>query len=142
MHNERETFMSDTAYHLYEISFTAGSEAGLAMVAAKDERSAFQILKNGGSRCHDSYSLVQIRDIGMSTSCTYGLLLESFVNAMEAYDAIVSVANHFIKGDKGDTVWLDAYVDDDMYLHIVESETSGVAMSLVFNEETGYLEIN
>lgn len=134
--------MYNTAYHLYEISFTAGSEAGLAMVAAQDERSAFRILKNGGSRCHDSYSLIQIRDIGMSTSCTYGLLLESYVNALAAYDAISKVADKFIKGDKGDTVWLDVYVDDDMYLHIVESETSGVAMSLSFDEETGYLEIN
>lgn len=134
--------MSDTAFNLYVISFTAGKEAGLAMVSAPDDRSAFQILKNGGSRCHDSYSLIQIRNIGMSTSCTYGLLLESYVNALEAYDAIVSVANQFLKGDKGDTIWLDVYVDDDMYLHIVESETSGVALSLSFDEETGYLEIN
>ena len=134
--------MSDTVFNLYVISFTAGKEAGLAMVSAPDDRSAFQILKNGGSRHGDGYSLQQCRNIGMSTSCTYGLLMESFVNAKEAYDAIVQAANHFLKGDKGDTVWLDAYVDDDMYLHIVESETSGVAMSLAFNEETGYLEIN
>lgn len=134
--------MSNTAYHLYEISFTAGSEAGLAMVAAQDERSAFQILKNGGSRCHDSYSLIQIRDIGMSASCSYGLLLESYVNALAAYDAISQFASRVVKGDKGDTVWLDAYVDDDMYLHIVESDTSSIAMSLSFDEETGYLEIN
>ena len=134
--------MSTSGYHLYVISFTVGSESGLALVAAQDAATAFQVLKNGGSRCSDGYSLIQTRDIGMSTSCSYGVLLESYVNAIAAYDAIVSVADKFIKGDKGDTVWLDVYVDDDMYLHIVESDTSGVTMSLTFDEETGYLEIN
>lgn len=88
------------AYHLYVISFTVGAESGLAMVAAQDEKSAFQILKNGGSRNTDGYSLIQTRDIGMTTTCSYGLLLESFVNAKEAYDAITSVAN-YIKGPVG-----------------------------------------
>ena len=93
--------MSNTAYHLYVISFTAGSESGLAMVAAQDERSAFQILKNGGSRCSDGYSLIQTRDIGMTANCHYGLLLESYVNALQAFEAITSVAN-YMKGEKGD----------------------------------------
>ncbi len=102
--------MSNTAYHLYVISFTVGAESGLAMVAAQDEKSAFQILKNGGSRHCDGYSLIQCRDIGMSTSCSYGLLLESFVNAKEAYDALVRFGRTITgppgepgeKGDKGD----------------------------------------
>lgn len=93
--------MSD-AYHLYTISFTVGSESGIALVAAQDEKSAFQILKNGGSRHCDGYSLIQTRDIGMTTSCHYGLLMESFVNAMEAYDAIISVANRILRGEKGE----------------------------------------
>ena len=128
------------AYHLYEISFTAGSEAGLAMVAAQDERSAFQILKNGGSRCHDSYSLIQIRDIGMSASCTYGLLLESYVNALTAYEAIASVADRFLKGDPGDNIWTSMYVDDQFYLHIVEDKHT-ITPHLSFDESTGYLTI-
>ena len=132
--------MSNTAYHLYEISFTAGSEAGLAMVAAQDERSAFQILQNGGSRCHDSYSLIQIRDIGMSTSCTYGLLLESYVNALTAYEAIASVADRFLKGDPGDNVWVSMYVDDDFYLHLVEDKHT-VSPHFDFDQSTGYLTI-
>ena len=95
-------------YHLYVISFTVGAESGLAMVAAQDDKSAFQILKNGGSRYSEGYSLIQCRDIGMTSGCHYGLLMESFVNAKEAYDAIVSVANMLKgetgqKGDKGDT---------------------------------------
>lgn len=84
------------AFHLYVISFTVGAESGLAMVAAQDEKSAFQILKNGGSRHSDGYSLIQTRDIGMTANCHYGLLLESYVNALQAFEAIASVANYMI----------------------------------------------
>ena len=92
------------AYHLYVISFTVGKESGLALVAANDDRSAFQMLKNGGSRHCDGYMLQQIREIGMSCCCTYGLLMESFVNALEAYDAISSATRVYMgpKGDAGD----------------------------------------
>lgn len=98
------------AFHLYVISFTVGAESGLAMVAAQDEKSAFQILKNGGSRHCDGYSLIQTRDIGMTANCHYGLLLESYVNALQAFEAITSVANYMIgpegkegkPGEKGD----------------------------------------
>ena len=88
------------AFHLYVISFTVSKEAGLALVAAQDEKSAFQILKNSGSRYCEGYSLVQIRDIGVSSSCSYGLLLESFVNAREAFDAIVQASNKLV-GPRG-----------------------------------------
>ena len=128
------------AFHLYVISFTVSKEAGLALVAAQDEKSAFQILKNSGSRYCEGYSLIQIRDIGMSMSCSYGLLMESFVNAKEAYDAIVQAAQRIIKGDKGDSIWSNAYVDENMYLHLVEGEF-GVNQHLVFDQETGYLRI-
>ena len=130
----------DQAYHLYEISFTAGSEAGLAMVAAQNESSAFQILKNGGSRCHDSYSLIQIRDIGMSMNCTYGLLLESYVNALTAYEAINEAADKFLKGDPGDNLWVSMYVDDQFYLHLIEDKHP-VSPHFEFNQSTGYLTI-
>lgn len=89
------------AFHLYVISFTVGAESGLAMVAAQDERSAFQILKNGGSRHCEGYSLIQTRDIGMTANCHYGLLLESYVNALQAFEAITSVAN-YIQGPPGE----------------------------------------
>ena len=93
--------------HLYVISFTVLKEAGLALVAAKNEKQAFQILQNSGSRnCHDGnhYTLVQIRDIGMTADCHYGLLMESFVNALEAYDAIINAMRGIkaVKGEKGD----------------------------------------
>ena len=129
------------AYHLYTISFTVGSESGIALVAARDDKAAFQILKNGGSRHCDGYSLIQIRDIGMSTCCCYGLLMESYVNALQAYDAIMSAANHFIKGDKGDSVWVNMYVDDEFYLHVRE-DLFAVSSHLDFDESTGYLTIS
>ena len=93
--------------HLYVISFTVLKEAGLALVAAKNDKQAFQILQNSGSRnCHDGghYTLIQIRDIGMTADCHYGLLMESFVNALEAYAAIMEAANKLVgpKGEKGD----------------------------------------
>lgn len=92
------------ASKLYVISFTVLKEAGLALVAAKNEKQAFQILQNSGSRnCHDGnhYTLIQIREIGMIAQCHYGLLMESFVNALEAYDAIINAANK-IRGPKGE----------------------------------------
>ena len=128
------------AIHLYVISFTVGSESGLAMVAANNDRDAFQILKNGGSRCGGGYNLIQIRDIGMSSSCVYGLLLESFVNANEAYDAILEAANHFLKGDPGDNIWTSMYVDDEFYLHLVEDKHT-ISPHITFDQETGYLTI-
>ena len=126
--------------NLYVISFLVGGESGLAMVAAPDERVAFEILKNSGSRscAEPGYILVQIRNLGTSTSCGFGLLMESYVNALVAYDAIVSVADHFIKGDKGDSIWSEAYIDSEMYLHILESELTLTPM-LNYDPTTGYL---
>ena len=86
---------------LYVISFTVGEEAGLAMVAASNERQAFEVLQHSGNRNSEMYSLVQIRDIGMTSQMHYGLLMESYVNALEAFAAIVKVAET-MKGPKGD----------------------------------------
>ena len=95
--------MSCSEYKLVAVSFTVGTEAGLALVAARSESDAFQILKNSGSRsgCANAYTLIQSRSIGMTMCCTYGLLMESYVNALEAYNAILHVAN-MLKGEKGD----------------------------------------
>lgn len=128
--------MSDTAFNLYVISFTAGKEAGLAMVSAPDDRSAFQILKNGGSRHGDGYSLRQCRNIGMSTSCVYGLLLESFVNAREAYDAITQVVDRIArgeKGEKGDRGDVGPLLFDRVNVSVDESTGTPVASATVEN---------
>lgn len=93
--------------NLFVLSFTVGKEAGIALVAAKSERQAFEILQNSGNyNCFpEKYVLVQSRNLGLVASIVYGLLIESYVNALEAYDAIIKAANKLIgpKGDKGDT---------------------------------------
>ena len=110
--------------HLYALSFTVGSESGIALVAAGSASQAFQILKDSGSRnCHDGnhYVLIDNRDIGMVCNCHYGLLMESFVNALQAYDAIMSAANRLIgpkgdtgeKGEKGDISYLMFSLNDN-----------------------------
>lgn len=134
--------MSNSCNNLYAISFTVGAESGLALIAAPTERDAIQVLRSSGSRsaCSKGYTIIQTRDIGMTASCNFGILMESFVNAKEAYDAIVQAAQRIIKGDKGDSIWSNAYVDENMYLHLVEGEF-GVNQHLVFDQETGYLRI-
>lgn len=90
---------------MYAISFTVGAEAGLALVVSTDEKSAIGLLKTSGSRNWSSpngYQIVQCRDMGVTDSCYSGLLMESFVNAVEAFAAIVSAANRLV-GPKGDT---------------------------------------
>lgn len=90
--------------HLYAINFVAGAESGIALVAAPNERSAIQVLRGSGkyNASPEKYSIQQARDIGMTPSCYFGLLMESYVNALQAFEAITSVANH-ITGPKGDT---------------------------------------
>lgn len=104
--NRMDTCGNNTS-HLFVLSFTVGAESGIALVAANSSSQAFQILKNSGSRnCHDGshYTLIDNRDIGMIAECNYGLLMESYVNALEAYAAILSVVNRLkgVKGDRGD----------------------------------------
>ena len=110
--------------HLYVASFTAGGDSGLALMAASSERTAISILKNSGRYNGEpsKYSIIQIRDIGLSSGLATELLLESYINALVAYDAIMSVVNKYVgpkgdKGDKGDPVKLkevDAEVDPNI----------------------------
>ena len=96
--------MSNTGNNLYAVSFTVGSESGIALIAAPNDRHAMDLLRNSGSRSHSEpgYSLMKMENIGLTASCTYGLLMESYVNAREAYDAIVEVVGKIAKGEKGD----------------------------------------
>ena len=45
------------------------------------------------------------------------------------------------KGDKGDIDWLEMYVDDDLYLHVRETNYE-LSSRLDFDQTTGYLTIN
>lgn len=128
--------------NLYILSFTVGAESGLALAAAPDEYTAKQLLRNSGARncCPDGYQFVQVRNLGLSSCPTFGLLLESYVNALVAYDAIVHMADKFLKGEPGDSVLANMYVDDELYLHIVENEYV-LTPRLSYDQETGYLTI-
>ena len=88
----------DRENSLFVISFDAGSEAGLALVTARNEKDAVQILRNSGKYNSDpgSYHIQQTRNIGLSTTIRTELLMESYVNALTAYEAIVSVANMLV----------------------------------------------
>lgn len=80
--------------HLFVISFTAGSESGLALVTAPDERVAVQVLRNSGKyNCSpDSYTVIQCRNLGLTSSIRMELLMESYVNALVAFDALSQIA--------------------------------------------------
>lgn len=77
--------------NLYIISFLACSEAGLALVSAASDSSAISILRNSGKYNGNSeaYQIIQIRNIGLGSSIQSELLMESYVNALVAYEAIV-----------------------------------------------------
>jgi len=91
--------------NLYLLSFVVGSESGLAMVSASSEATARQTLRNSGRYNWDpkSYNIIQCRNIGVTASIRTELLIESYVNALTAYEAIISSLNKYIgpKGDKG-----------------------------------------
>ena len=96
--------------YLYLISFIVGAESGLAMVAAPDERTAKQTLRNSGkwNGVTGAYEIIDCRNIGVTACMETDLLLESYVNAMTAFNAIISSMNKYIgptgeKGKTGDT---------------------------------------
>lgn len=92
--------------NLYIVSFIVGGESGLAFLSAPSEREAISLLRNSGRYNGDPnlYQIEQCRNIGVVTSIRNELLLESYVNALVAYQAILDAANRSkgIPGDKGD----------------------------------------
>ena len=115
--------------YFFLLSFTYGSESGLAIVIASSERQAFQCLKSQGrySSAPALYSLVRVENVGAYyEGGAYGLMLESYTNAMVAFDALCAVMKDIVgppgpqgpegpqgpKGDKGDSV--DAYTRDQV----------------------------
>jgi len=89
--------------NIYILSFTAGADAGLAAVTAYSERDALQILKNSGryNSMPNQYVLSDIINLGLSSTIRTELLIESYVNAFGAYEAIRKYCRMY-KGDKGD----------------------------------------
>ena len=95
--------------HLYIVSFTAGADSGLAFLSAPLPSDAVSLLRNTGryNGTPDLYQIIQCRDIGMSTSIRNELLLESYVNALVAYDVISNAIRKYIgpKGDNGKSAY-------------------------------------
>ena len=98
--------MGTDCSNIYIISFNAGADTGLAVVSAYTDRSAFQILKNSGryNATPNSYSLIDIFNLGLSTSIRTELIIEVYANAIGLFDAIVNNLDKYEgpKGDKGE----------------------------------------
>lgn len=118
--------------NLYIISFTAGADSGLALVSASLPSSAVSILKNTGryNGTPDDYKIIQCRSIGLASAMHSELLLESYVNALVAYDVISNAIRKYIgpKGDKGETGGfgvIDAESDGNIGTPSVEIQSDG-----------------
>lgn len=87
--------------YLFGLSFTVGSNTGIALVVASSERQAFQLLKNSGRyNCSpDKYTLIQSRNLGLSSCLPYELLFEEYTNAKVVYDAFLKLADKFKRED-------------------------------------------
>lgn len=119
--------MSQNCIHLFVISFTVGAESGIALVAASDERTAIQILKSQSGHGCKSLVINKTRNIGLTSSCSFGLLMESYVNAKEAYDAIMKAANKLIGNDGKSAGFGEATAESDSGTGVpsVDVTTSG-----------------
>lgn len=79
--------------YFWVISFIARNESGIAFVLADTERNAFQALKQSGrySGTPNDYTLVSACNVGKYGGEAFGLQLESYTNALVAYDAISNI---------------------------------------------------
>lgn len=89
--------------YLYALAFTVGGDSGIALVSARNDTDAMQILRNSGkyNGVPLSYIITKIMNIGLTTTIRTELLFESYVNAMGAFDALIRAVK-LLKGDKGD----------------------------------------
>ena len=99
---------------LYLISFSVGVDSGLALVVADSERNATTILRNSGkwNGRPDCYAILQTRNTGLFCDCSYGLLMEVYLNALQAYAAIKDALNSYsprtgIDGKSAYDIWID-----------------------------------
>ena len=108
--------MSSETKYFFVLSFQVNTGTGLAIVIAGDEREAFQHLKSSGKyNCDPSqYVLNQAANVGGYCGCATGLVLETYTNAMLAFEAFRSVMDKIVgpqgergfkgeQGERGDT---------------------------------------
>ena len=83
--------MGNCNNHLYVISFTAGGDSGIALLAACSESEAIQLLRVNGKKKEvpETYSIVEIVDIGLSVATGSGLIIESYVNAVSVFREVI-----------------------------------------------------
>lgn len=90
--------MTEQEKYFYVVSFTARNQAGVAIIVASNESIAFSVLQRGGlyNGTPDDYKLIRACNVGQYCGKFYGLALESYTNALVAYDALVSVAGKIV----------------------------------------------
>ena len=90
--------MASDVRFFYIISFSAKNESGLAIVIAESEQSAVSSLRRMGkyNGKPDVYVILAIKNVGRYDGCAAGLILESYVNALVAFDALVSVMGQIV----------------------------------------------
>ena len=91
--------MLDGAKYFFVISFTARHQSGMAIVLSSTEREAFACLKQMGqyNGTPNDYVQVAIKNVGKYDGCAYGLVLESYTNAIVAFDAIAALASKIVE---------------------------------------------
>ena len=92
--------------YFFVISFFVDEMAGIAMVIARNDAEAFQILKNAGryNGSTSKYVKDQSLCIGESQADAFGLLIESFSGAKAMYDALFVLASKIVgpQGPQGE----------------------------------------
>lgn len=93
----------ENCYYIYAMYFTAGGDAGLALVSARTDMEALQILKNGGrfNATPSTYVVNKYRNIGLSSCIRNEILMEAYTNAEGIFNRLMQVVD-CLKGDKGD----------------------------------------
>ena len=121
--------MSTECTYLFAISFLLGSESGLAIVSARNAAQARTVLKNQGkyNGTPERYQIEVTKNIGLYTQEQCTLILESYTNALVAFDAILAAIGNlytydsvvealgYVPANQGDLVqnyYTKGYIDD------------------------------
>lgn len=78
--------------YLFAFAFTFLNQSGMALITARTEQDAIGILRRQGKNWPQGqqYKIVKCRNLGIYSQDDYGIVFESYTNAMVAYDAIVA----------------------------------------------------
>lgn len=106
--------------------FNAGGDSGIALVSARSDMDALQVLKNGGrfNAEPSTYTVLKYRNIGLSTGLRTEILMEAYTNAEGVYDRLMATVDCLKgdKGDPGDTTQSDWNQTDDSQLDYIKNK--------------------